>query len=118
MAIDVNEQVTVWAGFSPEEFWIGAAVLSGFAALSVVVGMHFVPLLGAVCFFMSGGGFAGFMVYRKTLPKGQLLRRFRQDGTFLFVRMPGVRGVDAYLPRLPSGATDLAPAIEDEDEDR
>lgn len=96
MAIDVNEEVKVWGGFNPFDFWLSVGVLLLLALLALFIGMRVAPLLGGIFFSIAGGGFAGFMVYRQSLPKGILLRRFMQDGTFLFLKVPGVRGVDVY----------------------
>jgi len=96
VAIDVNEEVKVWGGFNPMDFWLSVGVLLLLAVLALLIGMRIAPLLGGIFFFLAGGGFAGFMVYRQSLPKGLLLRRFLQDGRFLFVKVPGIRGVDVY----------------------
>lgn len=97
MAIDINEEVKVWGGFSPQEFWLGAGVLLLQAAFALLIGLRVAPMLGGLLFFLGGGGFAGFMIYRRSLPKGLLMRRFLQDGSFLFLKVPGVHGVDVYL---------------------
>ncbi|MGH7441284.1 MAG: hypothetical protein ACREKE_01275 [bacterium] len=96
MAIDINQEVKVWGGFSPQEFWFGSGILILLAALAVVLGLRIKPLLGGIFFFFAGGSFTGFMVYRRGLPKGLLLRRFMQDGSFLFLKIPGIRGADLY----------------------
>ena len=96
MAIDVNEEVMVWGGFTPEEFWTGAGVLFGIAVVSVMLSIHVAPMLGGIFFFLFGGGFVGFMVYQRDLPKKYLIRRFQQEGKFLFIKIPGIQGVDVY----------------------
>jgi hypothetical protein len=96
VAIDVNEEVKVWGGFNPLDFWLGVGILLLLAALALLIGIRIAPLLGGIFFSLAGGGFAGFMVYRQSLPKGMLLRRFLQDGSFLFLKVPGIHGVDVY----------------------
>jgi hypothetical protein len=96
VAIDINEEVKVWGGFSPQEFWFGVGVLLLQAALALLIGVRVAPMLGGVSFFLGGGGFVGFMVYRRSLPKGILMRRFLQEGSFLFLKIPGIHGVDVY----------------------
>jgi hypothetical protein len=113
MAIDINEEVKVWGGFSPTDFWLGAAVLLFIAALAVFVGTRTSPMIGGILFFLAGGGFMGFMVHRKALPRGLLLRRFLQDGSFLFLKFPQVHGVDVYLPPASERAKRFAKAFED-----
>jgi hypothetical protein len=97
MSIDINEEVKVWGGFSPEEFWFGAASLLLIAVLSVALAVKTAPMAGGVLFFFLGGATVGFLVYQRNLPKGLLWRRFRQEGRFLFLRFPWVHGIDAYL---------------------
>lgn len=118
MAIDINEEVTVWGGFSPKDFWLGAAVLLLLATLSLFLGARVAPLLGGLFFFLTGGGFTGFMVYRQGLPRGLLMRRFLQDGSFLFLRLPRVQGVDVYLPPAATRAERFAIAFKDPNEVR
>jgi len=96
VSIDVNEEVRVWAGFVPRDFWIGVGVLMALASTAVLIAAKTAPFFGALFFFFTGGGFTGFMVYRQGLPKGLLWRRFLQDGEFLFLKVPGLRGVDVY----------------------
>lgn len=118
MAIDINEEVKVWGGFSPKDFWVGATVLLLMATLSLFLGARVAPLLGGIFFFLIGGGFAGFMVYRQGLPTGLLMRRFLQDGSFLFIKFPGLHGVDAFLPPSVARAERFAKAFRDTHEDR
>lgn len=116
MAIDINDEVKVWGGFSPGDFWIGAAVLLLLAALAIFFGTRTTPLIGGVFFFLAGGGFMGFMVHRQSLPRGLLMRRFLQDGSFLFLKFPWMHGVDIYLPPATERAKRFAKAFRDSHE--
>lgn len=118
MAIDVNEEVKVWGGFNPVDFWLSVGVLLLLAALALLIGMRIAPLLGGIFFFLAGGSFSGFMVYRQSLPKGMLLRRFLQDGSFLFLKVPGVRGVDVYQAVAAMRGERFAEAFRETDEER
>jgi len=118
MAIDINEEVKVWGGFSPGDFWAGAAVLLMLAALAIFLGTCMKPLIGGLFFFLTGGGFLGFMVHRQTLPRGLLMRRFLQDGSFLFIKFPRMRGVDIYIPPAMERAKRFAKAFQEHREAR
>lgn len=99
MAIDINEEVKLWGGFSFSEFWTGAGVLVGLF-LSLVLGLGRVtgPATGFFTFLALGGAFAVFWIYKRDLPKGYLARRWKQEGKFLFVHIPGRKGLQVLAP--------------------
>ncbi len=98
MPIDINEDIKVWGGFTPMEFWAGASILVLLALIALSLGARTSALWGGIFFFASGGSFFGFMVYRRSLPKGLLLRRFLQDGRFLFITIPWIKAPTVYHP--------------------
>ena len=100
MAIDLNDDVKLWGGFTAPDFWIGAGVLAGLffglgVGLSVVLKN---PFVGLGLFFALSGPWIYFWLYQRGLPKGYLLRRWRQEGRFLFIHVPSVKGTDLYAP--------------------
>jgi hypothetical protein len=113
MAIDVNEEVTVWGGFSPEAFWGGAVVLVLLAAVAILIGMKTSPWLGGISFFMGGGSLTGVMIHAQRLPKGYLGRRFRREGRFLFLKIPGVGETGFVAARSAEAFTRFRAHLED-----
>lgn len=64
--------------------------------LAVTTGERISPLAGSLFFFFTGGVFFAFMIYQRDLPAGILWRRFRQEGRFIFIHIPWVKGVTIY----------------------
>ena len=100
MPTDVNDKIKMWGGFTPGEFGIGAAVLAC-AFFACVIGIsvwahHFKVGIGA--FFGISGPWAMFMLYKRDLPEGYLLRRWKQEGRFLIFHLPSLKGTDLFLP--------------------
>jgi hypothetical protein len=100
MAIDINDKVRMWGGFTPAEFGIGAAVLAALFGLCVigisVVERHF--KIGIAAFFGLGGPWVLFMLYQRNLPSGYLKHRWIQEGRFLFFHIKNRKAPDLYLP--------------------
>ena|GEM_PF-5178049 len=100
MAIDLNDDVKIWGGFTASEFWIGLGVTAGlFFGVGVGLSVLFKnPFVGLVLFCALGGPWLFFWLYQRNLPKGFLLRRWRQEGRFLFIHVASVKGVELYSP--------------------
>jgi hypothetical protein len=100
VAIDLNDEVKLWAGFTAPDFWIGAGVLAAlFFGLGLGLSVAFrSPAVGLGLFFALGGPWIFFWLYQRSLPKGFLLRRWRQEGRFLFILVTSVKGTEIYSP--------------------
>lgn len=98
MAVDINEEVRAWGGFSVTDFWTGVMALVLIVAVGLFIALNVSGILGGVWVAFAGGSFAALWVYRLTLPKGYLLRRFQQEGKFLFFKIPGIEGLKVQLP--------------------
>jgi hypothetical protein len=96
MPIDVNQDIKVWAGFTPGQFWAGAGGLFVIGIGALVLSLEHSPFLGALFLALVGGAFTFFMIYQRDLPKNYLRNRFLQEGKFFFITIPGIRGVDIY----------------------
>ena len=99
MSVDINEEIRLWGGFTVAEFWIGAGVLF---ALFFLVALGLSPILGLagslLVFGAAATSFALFWTYQRDLPKGYLLRRWGQEGRFLFFRVPGFQAQQVLPP--------------------
>src|SRR5665213_2702546 len=100
MSIDLNDKIKLWGGFSQGELYLAGGVLVAlfflfFLGLSRLTGD--LPL-GFAVFCGFAGPWIWFVMYRRDLPKGYLLRRFRQEGKFLFFSFGAVKGIDVYAP--------------------
>jgi hypothetical protein len=100
MSIDLNDKIKLWGGFSQGELYLAGGVLVAlfflfFLGLSKLTGD--LPL-GFAVFCGFAGPWIWFVMYRRDLPKGYLLRRFRQEGKFLFLSFGAVKGIDVYAP--------------------
>jgi hypothetical protein len=114
MALDLNDKIKLWGGFTQGELYLAAGVLAGlfflcFLGLSRLTGNL---ALGFAVFCGFAGPWLWFVLYRRDLPKGYLLRRFRQEGKFLFFTVGSVRGVDLYVPPLAGRARSWAEDVE------
>lgn len=96
MPIDVNQDIKVWGGFTPGQFWGSIGGLFGIGIMALAISLGRSPVLGALFLAMVGGGFGVFMVYQRDLPKNYLKNRFLQEGKFFFITIPGIHGVDLY----------------------
>lgn len=98
MAVDLNDEILMMGAFTQREFYWGIGGLAFFFvvfALGVSVITHLV-LLGFGLFALTGGPWIFFWVYHRGLPKGYLMRRFRQEGKFFFFHLKQVRGPQIY----------------------
>ena len=98
MAVDINEEVKAWGGFSVNDFWIGVFALVGITVFALYLTLRVSGVLAALWEATAGGGFMALWVYRLSLPKGYLLRRFRQEGKFLFIHFPWIETQKTILP--------------------
>jgi hypothetical protein len=98
MAIDLNDEIKLWGGFTATQFWAGATVtllLFLTCAIYLSLCLHNFKI-GFGFFFAFGGPWIMFLLYQRELPRGYLLRRWKQEGRFLFVHIKSVKGVDIY----------------------
>jgi hypothetical protein len=117
MAIDLNDEIRVWGGFTQKELSWAGGVLAAlffvfFLGLTKVTGRL---LVGLLSFLSLAGPWVAFVMYQRDLPKGYLLRRFRQEGKFLFLRVGVVKGIDLYAPPCVDRAQAWAEAMGEED---
>ena len=100
MAIDLNDEIRVWAGFTQKELNIAGGILIGLFFICVlgVTRATGSIVAGVAVFGVFAAPTVGFVLYQRDLPKGYLLRRFKQEGKFLFIHLKNVKGIDVYAP--------------------
>jgi hypothetical protein len=98
VAIDLNDKIKMWGGFTAQEFWVGAGtLLCLFMSCIIGVSIHFRDFkLGLGIFCALAGPWMAFMIYQRELPKGYLLRRMQQEGRFLIFHFPFFKGQNLY----------------------
>lgn len=100
MAIDLNDEIRVWAGFTQKELNISGGILIALFFICVlgITRTTGSIVAGVAVFGVFAAPTVGFVLYQRDLPKGYLLRRFKQEGLFLFLRFKNVKGIDVYAP--------------------
>jgi|SRR5665213_598219 len=96
MAIDVNEEVKVWGGLTPIQFWLGSGGLLVTALIALLISLKVGAVVGSMFLAVVGGGIGAFFMLQRDLPKNYLSRRFKQEGKFFFITIPGIHGTDLY----------------------
>lgn len=117
VAIDLNDEIKMWGGFTGSELTLaGGVVLALFIVCVMLLGeMTGSLLVGVSAFGLTTGPWLVFVMYKRDLPKGYLMRRYRQEGKFLFLTFKNVRGVDLYAPPAVHRAQAWAEDFGDED---